>query len=71
MDEMKIVSKFTREIISKILKTVVKKKYGYNLEIELNNMTVTIKDGNTHIHLDVDTELNKNELIKILNNIGL
>lgn len=71
MDEMRIVSKFTRGIISKVLKMVVYKKTGYNVDIQLNEITTTINDGKTHLHLDVDAELEKDELIKILKNIGL
>lgn len=71
MDEMRIVSKFTRGIVSKILKTVIHKKTGYDVDIQLNEITTTISDGKTHLHLDVDAELNKEELMKILKSIGL
>lgn len=71
MDEMKIVSKFTRGIVSKILKTVIHKKTGYDVDIQLNEITTTISDGKTHLHLDLDAELNKEELMKILKSIGL
>lgn len=71
MDEMRIVSKFTIGIISKALKMVVHKKTGYNVDIQLNEITTTINDGKTHLHLDVDAELEKDELIKILKSIGL
>ena len=71
MDEMRIVSNFTRGIISKALKMVVHKKTGYNVDIQLNEITTTINDGKTHLHLDVDAELEKDELIKILKSIGL
>lgn len=71
MDEMKIVSKFTREIVSKILKTVMHKKTGYEVDIQLNEITATISDKKTHLHLDVDAEINKDELMKILKSIGL
>lgn len=71
MDEMKIVSKFTRGIISKILKTVIHKKTGYEVDIRLNEVTATISDGKTHLHLDVDAEIDKDELMKILKSIGL
>lgn len=71
MDEMKIVSKFTRGIISKILKTVIHKKTGYEVDIRLNEVTTTISDGKTHLHLDVDAEIDKDELMKILKSIGL
>lgn len=71
MDEMKIVSKFTRGIISKAVKMVVHKKTGYNVDIQLNEVTTTINDGKTHLHLDVDAELDKDELVRILKSIGL
>lgn len=71
MDEMKIVSKFTRGIASKILKTVIHKKTGYEVDIQLNEITTTISDGKTHLHVDVDAEINKDELMKILKSVGL
>ena len=71
MDEMRIVSKFTRVIISKALKMVVRKKFGYNVDIQVNEITTTINDGKTHLHVDVDAELERDELIKILKSIGL
>lgn len=71
MDEMRIVSKFTRGIISKLLKMLIRKKCGYNVDIQLNEVTTTIVDGKTHLHLDVDAELDKDELVAILKNIGL
>ena len=70
MDEMRIVSKFTRGIISKAIKMVIRKKTGYNIDIQLNE-AITISDGKTHLHLDVDAELDKDELMSILKSIGL
>lgn len=71
MDEVKIVSKFARSVISKLVKVVLHKKLGYNVDIQLNDVKATITDGKTHVHLDVDAELSKEELLKILKNIGL
>lgn len=71
MDEMKIVSKFTTNMISKLVKMVLRKKLGYNVDIQLNEIKTTITDGKTHVHLDVDAELEKEELIRILKKIGL
>lgn len=71
MDEMKIVSKFTTNVISKLVKMVLRKKFGYDVDIQLNEIKTTITDGKTHVHLDVDAELDKEELLKILKNIGL
>lgn len=71
MDEMRIVSKFTRGIISKAIKMVIRNKTGYNIDIQLNEAITTISDGKTHLHLDVDVELDKDELMSILKSIGL
>lgn len=68
---MRIVSKFTRSVISKLLKMTLHKKLGYNIDIQLNEVNATVADGKTHVHLDVDAELDKDELIKILKGIGL
>jgi len=71
MDEMRIVSKFTTKLVSKLVKMVLRKKFGYDVNIQLNEIRTTITDGKTHVHLDVDAELEKGELLKILKNVGL
>ena len=71
MDEMKIGSKFTTGIISKLAAFAIRKKFGYDIKLNLNKVDATVVDGKTHIHLDVDGELEKEELMKILKSIGL
>ena len=68
---MKIGSKFTTGIISKLVSMVIRKKFGYDVHLNLNEVTATVNDGKTHVHLDVDAELTKEELNKILASIGL
>ena len=68
---MKIGSKFTTGVISKLVSMVIRKKLGYNVELKLNEVNATVTDGKTHVHLDVDAELSKEELMKILASIGL
>ncbi len=71
MDEVKIESGFTKMILSKILKTVLKKKFGCDIIIELNEFNATIKDGKTHIHVSADGEMNNGDLTKLLKVAGL
>lgn len=71
MDEMKINSKFLRNLIAKFVKKVVKKKAGYEVDIQLNEFTATITDGTVHVHLNADVGLGKEELTKLLAAIGL
>ena len=68
---MKIGSKFTTGIISKLVSMVIRKKFGYDVQLRLNEVTATVNDGKTHVHLDVDAELTKEELNKILASMGL
>lgn len=58
-------------IISKLVSMVIRKKFGYDVQIKLNELTATVNDRKTHVHLDVDAELTKEELNKILASIGL
>ena len=41
------------------------------VHIQLNGLTATVIDGKAHVHLDVDAELEKDELVKILKTVGL
>ena len=50
---------------------VIHKKTGYDIDIQLNEVTTTIADGKTHLRVDVDAEIGKDELINILKSIGL
>lgn len=68
---MKIVSGFTRGIISKLVRVLLRKKLGYDIDIQLNKIDVTIVDGKPHVHLDLDAELEKEELLKLLKKVGL
>lgn len=71
MDEMKIRSKFMRNLLAKLVKGVVKKKVGYDVDFQLNELTATVTDGTAYIHLNVDAKMSKDELTKFLKTIGL
>lgn len=70
MDEMNIISKFTTAIVSKVAKAVIKKKLGVDMDIWLKELKITVNDGNTRAHLDIDVELSKEELKKLLKGSG-
>lgn len=71
MDEMKIVSGFTTTLVSKLLRFALRKKLGYDIHIQLNTLEATIKDGKTHVHIDADAEIDKDELAKVLKSVGI
>lgn len=72
MDEMNIMSKFTTSIVSKIITKILKQKLGYNVDLKLNAIKINLDDEQAHIHLDVDADISKDELMKIIStNMGL
>ena len=71
MDEMKISSKFTRLLLSKLAKGVLHKKLGYSVDIQLNELNASISDEKAHVHVSIDADMSKEELMKILKKIGL
>ena len=44
MDEMKIGSKFTTNIISKLASLAIRKKFGYDVKLNLNEVKATVVD---------------------------
>lgn len=71
MDEMRINSKFTRAVISKLLRRTIKKKIGYDIDVDLEQLTITIDEGKAHAHVSADVDLSKEEFVKILRTVGL
>lgn len=71
MDEMKIESKFMTGIASRLIRKAVRDNLGYNMDVQLNMFRTTVLDDKTHVHLDVDLELTKEELDRLVKNIGL
>lgn len=71
MDEMRIVSGFTKGLLSKLIKMLLRKKVGIDIDLQLNTIEATVVDGKTHVHLDVDAELEKEELVALLKKVGL
>ncbi len=71
MDEMRIESKFTTMIASKLAEKLVRDKLGYNVDIRLNRLRTTVMEEKMHVELNLDLELTKEELNKLLKSIGI
>lgn len=73
MDEMKmkLSTKFMRGIVAKLIARTIYKKYGYKVNIQLNELDVSIIDGETKISTNVEVKLNSGEFTKIMKSIGL
>ncbi len=71
MDEMRIESKFTTMIASKLAEKVVRDKLGYDVDIRLNRLRTTVMEEKMHVELNLDLELTKEELNKLLKSIRI
>ena len=63
---MKIQSKFMTGLVSRIVKKVLRTKLDCEVDIQLNEFRTTVIDDKTHVHLDLDADLTKEELNKLL-----
>ena len=71
MDELKITSKFMTKIISKGIAMAVKKKLGYNVDIQVHEIRATVNDGKAHVYLNAEGDVDINEFKKFTKVIGL
>ena len=71
MDELKITSKIMTKIISKGIAMVIKKKFGYNVDIQVHEIRATVNDGKAHVYLNAEGDVDINEFKKFTKSIGL
>lgn len=71
MDELKIKTKFMRNMLSKIIENVIRKETGYKIKIQLKDVEVSVTDDIAHISLSAEGDININEFKKISRIIDL
>ena len=71
MDELKIKSSLIRNLITKLISKTLEKKLGYKVNIQLNDLDVKVVDGDAHLHLDVNLDMDNQEFMKIVKSIAL
>lgn len=67
--KINLSTKLTNVIITKIVKSIIKKKLGYDFDIQLNDVVMTEADGKVHFHIDVDAETSTEEFKRIINDV--
>lgn len=67
---MKIESKFTRGFLSRLIEKIVRDKLGYDVDVQLNGLRMTILEDKTQVHLDVDLGASQEEVNKLVKSIG-
>lgn len=71
MDEMRIRSVFMKKLIAKVIGRVMRKKTECQIDIQLNDISVTFDGDKAHVHFDADAEMSKDELMKLIRKAGL
>lgn len=73
MDEMKLKlsTKFMRGIVAKLIAKAIYAKTGYKVDIQLNELAVSIVNGETSVSTNVEVKLASEEFTKIVKSIGL
>jgi hypothetical protein len=73
MDEMKIKlsTNFMRNIVAKLISKAIAKKTGYKIDLHFSEISVENKNGDIHIHANVDGKIPNDEFVKIVKDIGL
>jgi hypothetical protein len=71
MDEMKLKlsTKFMKGLLAKFISKSIKKKYGYKVDIRINEINLDMFNGDTDLHLDVDVKMNGNEFKSFIESI--
>lgn len=69
--KVKLTTRFMRNIVSKLLAKLIRSKYGYNIDIQLNDLDISVIDGETKINTNVEIKLDSDEFKKIVKSIGL
>ena len=73
MDEMrvKLKSNFMKNIVAKLLARVIYKKFGYKVNIQLNDIDLWSIDGDTTMKLNIEAQMKSEEFNKLMKNIEL
>ena len=73
MDELKLnlTTKFMKGIIAKLLARAIRKKFGCNIDVLIDDLNLTATDGKIQIHAKLDAETTNEDLLKLIKTIGL
>lgn len=68
MDELKLKlsTRFMRTIVAKLISRAIRKKYGYNVNIRLEDLDIESINGETIVKTNVELKINNDELMEIL-----
>ena len=71
MDELKIKTDFMKGIIAKIIAKKMRKKFGCDVNIRINDLQFQADNGKIVLHTSVDGEMTNENFMKLIKNVGL
>ena len=71
MDEIKmnLGSKFMRKIAAKIIKSMVKKHFGVEIKIDLEELNMRYNNGDVILKTNVELQMDRYEFKKLISNM--
>lgn len=72
MSEMKLnlSNGIMKNLVTKILRKVIRKKFGCDVDIELNHVYALHRDGRVFIHVDVNAETSQEDFMNLVKSFG-
>ena len=67
---MKLSTKFMKGIVAKIITRKIYKKFGYKIDIQLNDVQIDMINGDIKLHIDADGKMNKTEFDRLMETIN-
>ena len=73
MDELKLIlsTRFMKGLVAKMIAKAIKKKTGYDITIQLNEIVVGNVDGKVCVHANVDAEIETEDFVQIVKSNNL
>lgn len=67
---IKLSTKFMKGMVAKIIARKVYKKFGYKIDIQLNDVQIDMINGDIKLHIDADGKMNKTEFYRLMEMIN-
>lgn len=64
--KMKLSTKFMRDVLAGLLQKMILKKTGYNVDIQIEEISIETVDGKIRLHANVDGEISNEEFMRIV-----
>lgn len=71
MLKMNLSTKFMRGVVAKLIAKTLFKKFGYQIDIQIDEIEIETVDGKIRLHADLYAEADNKEFVKLIKDIGL